>query len=127
MSSAELGQPAVVGLETSVLVVEVRMVTEHHADGGIDDLGGDAIARLIRHPRLGIPAAPVELLEARPEHLQTIGPLTRRGDQAHGDGLGQPVDHEQVATRRIVDEAGGAIAPGPVDAIDVRARRFGDV
>ena len=49
------------------------MVAEDHADGGIDDLGGDAVAILIGHPRVGIPSALVQVFELGAEDAQLLG------------------------------------------------------
>src|SRR2546425_4953325 len=46
------------------LVVQVRVATEHEPDRRVEHLGAHAVAVLVREARLGIPAAPVPLLEA---------------------------------------------------------------
>mgnify|MGYP003693939609 CR=1 FL=1 len=49
-------EPAVVGVEAGLLVVEVGMVADHHADRRIDDLGSDAVPVLVGQPRLWGPS-----------------------------------------------------------------------
>ena len=46
---AVLRDPQIVGVEARLLVVEVGMIAEDHADAGIDHFGGDAVAILIGH------------------------------------------------------------------------------
>ncbi len=76
--AAVLGDPAVVGVEAGLLVVEVRVVAEHHADGRVDDLGGDAVAILVGEARVGIPAAAVQVLEAHAGRCGSPRPACRR-------------------------------------------------
>src|SRR6202050_1636146 len=57
MRGAVLAYPEVVGVEAGLLVVKVAMVAEDHADGRVDHFGGDAVAILIGHARVGIPSA----------------------------------------------------------------------
>ena len=65
------------------------MVAEHHADGRVDDLGGDAVAVLVGDARVGIPAAAVQLLEAHAGDADLLGGLAGRRDQAHRHRLRQ--------------------------------------
>src|SRR5271156_4017124 len=53
MRRAVLTYPEVVSIEACLLVVEVAMVAEDHADRRVDHFGGDAVAILIRHARVG--------------------------------------------------------------------------
>ena len=48
---AELGDPLVVRVEARVLVVDVGVVAQHHADRRVDDLGGDAVGVLVGEAR----------------------------------------------------------------------------
>ena len=52
-------QPAVVSVEAGFLVIEVRVVAEHHAHARIDDLTVYAVTRLVLEPGIGIPTAAV--------------------------------------------------------------------
>ena len=61
---AELGDPLVVRVEARVLVVDVGVVAQHHADRRVDDLGGDAVEVLVGEARHRIPAAAPQVLEA---------------------------------------------------------------
>src|SRR6185436_19684532 len=79
---AVFGDPAVVGVEAGLPVVEVAVVADGHADRRVEDLGGDAVALLVGEARLGIPAAAMEVLEARVEEADLLGRLARRGDDA---------------------------------------------
>ena len=76
-------EPAVVGVEAGLLVVEVGMVADQHADRGIDDLGGHAVLVLVGEPRRGIPAAAVQILEFRAPYADVLGRHAGGGDQAH--------------------------------------------
>ncbi len=60
---AIFSQPAVVGFEAGLLEVEVRVIAQQHADGGIDHLGADAVPVLIGEAVLGVPAAAPEIGE----------------------------------------------------------------
>src|SRR5690242_6212704 len=64
MRAAVLRDPAVVRVAAGLLVVEVAVVADRHPDRRVENLGVDAVPFLIGEPRLGIPAAAMELLEA---------------------------------------------------------------
>src|SRR5439155_13794850 len=96
-------------------------------DRGIEDLGADTVAVLVAQPRVGIPAAAVHVLEADIVHRQLLGLLAGGGDEPHGDGLVEAVDHEHVAALGVAHEPRRAVLEAPVDAVDVGARRLGDV
>ena len=59
---AEDGQPAVVGVEAGLLVVDVPVQAEHHADARVDDLGVDAVPVLGGQPLSRVPAAGLEVV-----------------------------------------------------------------
>ena len=124
---AVLRDPAVVGVEARVLVVEVRVIAEHHPDGRIEDLRADPVHVLLAEPRLGIEAARVHVLHPGAEHPELLGGLARGGDEPHRDGLVHAVDDEEVAALGVAHDVGRPVAKAPVDAVDVRARRLGDV
>ncbi len=124
---AVLGDPQVVGVEARLLVVEVGVVADHHADGRVDHLGADAVARLVREPGLGVPAAAVQVLEAGPEHGELRRRLTRRGDEPHRDGLVEAVDDEEIAALGVVHESGSPVPEARVDPGGVGVGRLGDV
>ena len=85
---AVLGDPAVVGVEAGLLVVDVGVVAEHHADRRVDDLGGDAVAVLVGAAGPPGPsrrgAGP---RSATPSTRDLLGRLAGGGDQAHRDRL----------------------------------------
>ena len=76
--------PPVVGLHAGVLVVEVGVVAQHHADGRVDHLAADAVAVLVAEAGLGVPAAAVQLVEHDAEHGDLLGRLAGGRHQAHG-------------------------------------------
>ena len=125
--SAVLRDPAVIGVEACVLVVEIRVIAEHHPDGRIEDLGADPVHVLLAEPRLGIEAARVHVLHPGAEHPELLGGLAGGGDEPHRDGLVHSVDDEEVAALGIAHDVGRPVAEAPVDAVDIRARRLGDV
>ena len=127
MCAAVLREPEVVGVEAGVLVVEVGVVAEHHADRRVDDLGRHAVAVLVGQPRVRIPAPAVHVLEPRPEHGQLGGILARAGHQAHGNGPRQALDDEQVSALVVPHDTRGAVLEAAIDAVHVRVRRLGDV
>src|SRR5581483_9506062 len=128
MGRAVLRHPAVVGVEAGLLVVEVLVVAELHADRRVDDLGGDAVAFLVGEAGLRVPAAAVQVLELHAHHADLLRGLAGGGHQAHGDGRLHAVDDEEVAdVLAAVDHLGRLVAPRRVDVVDVGARRLGDV
>jgi hypothetical protein len=127
MNGAVLGDPQVVGVEARLLVLEVGVVAEHHADGRIEDLGAHTVAVLVGQAGIGIPPALVHVLEAGVEHRQLLGSLAGGGDQAHRDGALQALDHEQVAAGGVAHHARRPVAEPRVDPLEVRVRRLGDV
>ena len=127
MRRAVLGDPPVVGVEAGLLVVEVGMVAEHHADGGVEHLRAHPVHVLVGEARVGVPAAPVHVLESGPEHPERLGGLAGRGHEAHRDGLVHPVDHEQVAPLGVAHHVGRPLAEAPIDPVDVGIRGLGDV
>ena len=124
---AVLGDPQVVGVEAGLLVLEVGMVAEHHADGRVEDLRAHAVALLVGQAGLGVPAAAVQVLEAGAEHRELLGLLAGGRDEPHGNRLVEPVDDEHVPPLGVAHQPRRAVLEAVVDAVDVRARRFGDV
>ncbi len=120
-------EPAVVGVEAGLLVVEVGMVADQHADGGIDDLGRHAVLVLVGQPRRGIPAAAVQILEFRAADADVLGRHAGRGDQAHRHRRLHAVDEIDVAHAFLVDDMRRPLAPRRIDVVDVAVGRLGDV
>ena len=127
MGVAELREPQVVGVEAGLLVVEVGMIAEHHADGRIDDFRRDAVALLVGHARLGIPSAAMQVLELDAEHGELLGALAGGGGQADRDRAAHPVDHEDVAEFFVAYHPRRDVFELVIDPIDVSAGRLGDV
>src|ERR1700719_877842 len=63
MRGAVLAYPQIVSVEACLLVVEVAMVAEHHADGRVDHFGGDSVAILFGQGSFRIPSALMHLFE----------------------------------------------------------------
>src|SRR5439155_1981057 len=82
--AAVLGEAAVIGVHARLLVVQVRVATEHEPDRRVEHLGAHAVAVLVREARLGIPAAPVPLLEAS-HGADVLRALAGGRDEAHGE------------------------------------------
>ena len=120
-------EPAVVGVEAGLLVVEVGMVADQHADRRIDDLGGHAVLVLVGKPRRGIPAAAVQVLEFRAPYADVLGRHAGGGDQAHRHRRLHAVDEVDVAHAFLVDDVRRLLAPRRVDVVDVAVGRLGDV
>ena len=111
-----------------MLVVEVLVVAQHHADRRIDHLGRDAVANLLGQARFGVPSTAVQLLELGSEDADLLGRLAGRRHQAHRHGFAHPLDDEDVAhPLAAVDESRGPIPPLGVDVIDIGAGGLGDV
>jgi hypothetical protein len=127
MGGAVLGDPQVVGVEARLLVLEVRVVAEHHADGRVEHLGADAVARLVREPGFGVPAPAMQVLEAGPEHRQVLRRLAGGRDESHRDGLVEAVDDEEIAALGVVHESGSPVPEARVDPGGVRVGWLGDV
>jgi hypothetical protein len=125
---AVLRDPAVVRLHAGVLVVEVLVVAEHHAHGGVEDLADDAIAVLVCGSLRRVPPAAVQLVEGDAHHRDLLGRLPRGGHEAHGHGLAlEAGDHEDVTGGVVPVHVGRSIAEGRIDAVDVGVGRLGDV
>src|SRR5262245_3798091 len=122
-----LRDPQVVGVEAGLLVGEVPVVAEHHADGRVEDLAGHSVALLVGEPRVRIPAAAVHLVELGAEDGDLLRGLPGRGDQAHRDRLLHAVDHEDVAELLVADHPRRAVAEGGLDPARVGVGGLGDV
>src|SRR5215831_7100037 len=128
MGRAVLGDPPVVRVEARFLVVEVLVVAELHPDGRVQHLGRDPVASLIGEAGLGIPAAPVQVLESHASDADLLRGLARRGHQPHRYGRLHPRDHEEITDLVAHElEARGVVAVLGVDAVDVGVGRLGDV
>ena len=129
MRATEVRDPEVVSVETGLFVVGIRMITENHADARIDDLGGDAIAILVRHPCFRIPSAAMQVRKLG--ELGRGGKLLRgysRGrDQTHRDGLLHPFDDVGIAALLLPYDTGRDILVFLVDTRRVGVRRLHDM
>src|ERR1700687_2436758 len=81
MRGAVLADPQVVRVEAGLLVIEVAMVAEDHPDRRVDDLGGDAVAILVGHARVGIPTTAMHLLALCANRLELLGVLAGGGSE----------------------------------------------
>ena len=97
-------------------------------DGRVDDLAAHAVAVLVGQAGVGVPAAPVQLVEVHAQHGDLLGRLARRGHQAHGHRASAiPGITKQVAGLVVVAQVRGPVAERRVDVVDVAVRRLGDV
>jgi len=124
---AVAGEPAVVRVAAGLLVVEVAVVADRHPDRRVDHLGGDAVAGLVGDARFGVPAAAVEVLEARAHQADLLRRLAGSRDDAEGDRRLHPFDHEDVAHALDVLDVRRAVAELRVDVVDEGVRRLGHV
>src|SRR5438552_3225139 len=85
------------------------------------------VARLIGHARLGVPAAPVEVLEARAHQADLLRRLAGGRDDAERDRRLHPLDDEDVAHPFDVLEVRRAVAELRVDVVEVGVRGLGHV
>src|SRR5947208_7442268 len=128
MARGVLRVPAVVRLEARPLVVEVLVVADLHADGGVQHLGRDAVAQLVGEAGFRVPAAAVQAFEPHSGDPDLFRRLARRRHQAHRHRRLHPGDDEQVADVFAHElEMRSLIAPLGVDAVDVGVGRLGDV
>ena len=125
---AELGDPLVVRVEARLLVVPVRVVAQDHADRRVDDLGGHAVAVLVVEPRLGIPAAAVQVLEPFVDvEADLLGRPPGCRDEPERHERVPVVDEHHVAQDVVMLEARRAVAVRGIDVVEVARRRLGDV
>ena len=104
------------------------MIAEQHSDGGINNLRGDAIALLVRHPRVRIPSSAMHLLELHAADRELAWPtLPAAASKSHRHRTLHAVDHEHVAHFRIANHVRRAIAEFAIASIDVSAGRLRDV
>ena len=127
MPTAEVRDPAVVGVKAGLLVVEVGVVAQQHAHRGIDDFGGHAVAVLIGHAGIRIPAATMQVAEFHTGLGDLLRSLAGGSDQTQVDRPLHAVDLEGVALSFDRDEARRLVAPGPVDMGEVGIGRLGDM
>ena len=120
-------QPAIVGVEARLLVVEVGMIAEQHADAGIDHLGGNAVLVLVGEPLGRIPAAAMQIVEPGAADADVLGVDAGRGDQAHRHRRLHALDDVDVAHPFLVDDMRRPLPPRRVDMVDIAVRRLGDV
>ena len=111
---AELGDPVVVRVEARVLVVDVGVVAEHHADRRVDDLGGDAVGVLVGEARDRIPTAAPEVVEALVDvEAHLFGRPAGGGDEPERHEALAVVDQHHVAEHVVVVQARRAVADTP--------------
>ena len=125
-SFADVGfQPAIVGLHAGVLVIGVLQVADQHADGGIDEFGGDAVLVHIGDTVFRIPAAAVQFGEPVTFDADVFRSLAGRCQRIQPDRIGEALDQIFVATAfLVIDDMRRAIAIGRVDEIDIAVRRL---
>jgi hypothetical protein len=103
------------------------VVAEQHAHRRVEDLRGHAVALLVGHPRVRVPAAAVQVLEAGAERPQLLRRASGGSDQPHGDRPVEALDHEDVAALVVAHHPRRAVEEAPIDAVDVRPGRLGHV
>ena len=91
------------------------MVAQHHADGRVDDLGGDTVAILVGQPCDRIPAAAMQFFEFHAGFGDVFRLLARGGDEAKCDRPVHAVDDEHVAVVLGGDDVRRPVAERAVD------------
>ena len=123
-----LGDPAVVGLEARVLVVEVGVVAEQHADRRVDHLGAHAVAVLVGR---GAPRDPTRRGAApsnrAPNIVSSSAGLPAAATRPIGIGLSMPSMTNRSPRFGSWTMRGARSRKRAVDAVDVGAGRLGDV
>ncbi len=127
MRRAVLANPQGVLVEARLLVIEVTMVAEDHPDRRVNDLGGDAIAILIGHARVGIPSAAMHLLELCANRLELAGVFASRCRQRDVDRAWKILDQKNVAELLVMNHVRGGVFVLRVDPVHVGTGRFGDM
>ena len=127
MPTAEFGDPAVVGGKAGRLVVEILVIAQQHANSGINDFGSNAVARLILHASVRIPAASMQLAEFDPRSGDLVRRLAGRGDQPQMNRLFHAVDLKHVAIAFGGNNARRLVAPGAINMRGVGVWCFGNV
>src|SRR5271156_2218991 len=127
MRGAVLAYPKVIGIEAGLLVVEVAMVAENHADGRVDDFGGDAVAILVRHARVGIPSALMQLLELRAGGPEIFRVLAGGGGERDVNRTREVLDDKDVAELLVMNHVRSSILILVIDSIDIGVGRLGDM
>ena len=108
VGAAVLGDPAVVGVHAGVLVVEVLVVAEHHADRRVDDLAGHAVAVLLGRRASGSQPPRCRSSKSTPSTVISSAGLPAAATRPIGTGLRHAGDDEQVAGLVVVVHVRGA-------------------
>ena len=125
--AAILLEPAVVGVEAGLFVVEVGVIADQHADGRIDQFGADAVAILVGQPHFRVPSALVQIVEPGAADPDVFRRDAGRGNEAERHRRLHAVDHERVAHFLQADDLGRPLAKGRVDIVAVAVGRLRDV
>ena len=120
-------EPSIVGVETGLLEIEVGMVADQHADGRVDDLGGDPVPVLILQAGGGIPAAAVQILEPRAPDPDVLGRNPGRRDQAHGHGRLHAIYDVDIPHAVVAHDVRRPITVRRVDMAAVTVGRLGNM
>ena len=122
------GDPAVVGVETGLLVVPVGVVAQQHPDRWVEDLGTHAVAVLLVEAHDRVPAAGVQLVppdvDMGADHR---GVAARGGDHPVGHPAAPVVDDHHRAHRVVVGGDGRPVAVRRIDVGGVAVVGLGDV
>ena len=126
---AELGDPPVVRLEARVLVVDVGVVAQQHADRRVDDLGRDAVAVLVAEPRAPDPS---RRDAARRTACRCRAGLRRSGRPAAATSQNGTSDCPlsiSITSPSVSSwcRRGARSRYARIDAVEVGVGRFGDV
>ena len=103
------------------------MIAQHHADGGVDNLGRNAVFGLVGKPRMRVPAAAVQIFEATAIDADLLRLFARGRDEAQCNGAVHTVNEEEVAGLPLVNDARRLVFPFGVDEIRVGIGRFSDM
>src|SRR5687767_121757 len=102
-----------------MLVVDVGVAGEHHADRRIDHLAGHAVPVLIGDPGYRIPAPTMELVETHVAGGQRRGIATRGCDQPERDALLDSINYVNLAFAFTIlgFQSGGSVAVVAFDIV----------
>ncbi len=120
-------QPAVIGRHAGLLVFEIGVIAQNHANRGIDDFGTDAIEILVRRAQCPVPATAVQFIEFSAAHAQGARILAGRGHQTDGNGFFHAFDDIDIAVLFIVDQMRRTITKAGIDMVNITIGWLGNM